>query len=251
MKFDSRTLLLACLMAPAANAGVVGADVDIHEDVLGGKSWGLAGPYEKMIGTLYYEVDPQHPTNQVIVDIEHAPVNAAGNVEFSANFVLLKPKQAERGNGTVIVGVANRGTRRMLTFFNHASDEHEGWDAVNPTTAENFGDGFLLQQGYTLLWVGWQFDVPLSRPYGSRVFVPRVNSDEPIEGLVRSDFVVRQQVFDRTLADRNHVPYPVSDPDAPESVIDGSGRRWKASGRSFPGTSGTLPGWRTARSSRT
>ena len=138
---------------------------------------------------------------------------------FPSNFVLIKPKQAERGNGTVIVGVANRGTRRMLTFFNHANDEHEGWDAVNPTTAENFGDGFLLQQGYTLLWVGWQFDVPLSRPYGSRVFVPRVEPDEPIEGLVRSDFVVRQPVFDRTLADRNHVPYPVSDPDAPESVM--------------------------------
>ena len=165
MKFDARTLLLACLMAPMANAGVVGADVDIHEDVLDGKSWGLAGPYEKLIGTLYFEVDPDNPANQLIVDIEHAPVNADGNVEFSSNFVLLKPKQAERGNGTVIVGVANRGTRRMLTFFNHGSDEDEEWDAVNPTTAENFGDGFLMQQGYTLLWVGWQFDVPLSRPY--------------------------------------------------------------------------------------
>ena len=219
MKFDARTLLLACLTAPVANAGIVGADVDIHEDVLGGKSWGLAGPYEKLIGTLYFEVDPDNPANQRIVDIEHAPVNADGNVEFSSNFVLLKPKQVERGNGTVIVGVANRGTRRMLTFFNHGSDEHEEWDAVNPTTAENFGDGFLMQQGYTLLWVGWQFDVPLSRPYGSRVFVPRVESDEPIEGLVRSDFVVREPVFDRTLADRNHVPYPVSDPDAPESVM--------------------------------
>ena len=219
MKIDTRAFLLTCLMAPMANAGVVGADVDIHEDVLDGKSWGLAGPYEKLIGTLYFEVDPDNPANQLIVDIEHAPVNVNGNVEFSSNFVLLKPKQAERGNGTVIVGVANRGTRRMLTFFNHGRDEHEEWDAVNPTTAENFGDGFLMQQGYTLLWVGWQFDVPLSRPYGSRVFVPRVEPDEPIEGVVRSDFVVREPVFDRTLADRNHVPYPVSDPDAPESVM--------------------------------
>ena len=219
MKLDIRIATLAFLLPLAANAGIVGADVDIHEDVLGGKSWGLAGPYEKLIGTLYFEVDPDNPVNQRIVDIEHAPVNADGNVEFSSNFVLLKPKQAERGNGTAIVGVANRGTRRMLTFFNHGSDEHEEWDAVNPTTAENFGDGFLMQQGYTLLWVGWQFDVPLSRPYGSRVFVPRVEPDDPIEGLVRSDFVVREPVFDRTLADRNHVPYPVSDPDAPESVM--------------------------------
>ncbi|MYJ95562.1 MAG: hypothetical protein F4053_08270, partial [Proteobacteria bacterium] len=70
MKFDTRTFLLTCLMAPMANAGVVGADVDIHEDVLGGKSWGLAGPYEKLIGTLYFEVDPDNPANQLIVDIE-------------------------------------------------------------------------------------------------------------------------------------------------------------------------------------
>ena len=164
MNLYARIVLLACLSSPAALAGIVGADVDIHEDVLDGKSWGLAGPYEKLIGTLYFEVDPENPANQRIVDIEHAPTNSDGNVEFSSNFVLLKPKQAERGNGTVIVGVANRGTRRMLTFFNHGSDEHEQWDAVNPTTAENFGDGFLMQQGYTLLWVGWQFDVPLSRP---------------------------------------------------------------------------------------
>ena len=219
MNLSLRILSLTVVLTSAASAGVVGVDVDIHEDVLGGKSWGLAGPYEKLIGTLHFAVDPENPANRVIVDIEHAPTNADGNVEFSANYVLIKPKQAERGNGTVILGVANRGTRRMLTFFNHGRDEHEEWDAVNPTTAENFGDGFLMEEGYTLLWVGWQFDVPVSRPHGSRVFVPRVQPDEPIEGLVRSDFVVRERVFDRTLADRNHVPYPVSDPDAPESVM--------------------------------
>ena len=219
MKMTIRILSLVFLMTSMASAEMVGVDVDIHEDVLGGKSWGLSGPYEKMIGTMYFEVDPSNSANEIIVDIEHAPTNAQGNVEFSANFVLIKPKQVERGNGTVVLGVANRGTRRMLTFFNHGHDEHGLWDAVNPTAEEHFGDGFLMEQGFTLLWVGWQFDVPLSRPHGSRVFVPRVDPDEPIEGLVRSDFVVREKVFDRTLADRNHVPYPVSDPDAPESVL--------------------------------
>ena len=219
MNITTRVLCLAALTTPSVSAEVVRVDVDIHEQVLGGRSWGLAGPYEKMIGTLHFEVDPGNPANGIIVDLEHAPTNARGNVEFSANFLLLKPVAAERGNGTVVLGVANRGTRRMLTFFNHGHDEHGEWDAVNPTTEAHFGDGFLMQQGFTLLWVGWQFDVPLSRPHGSRVFVPRVEPDEPIEGLVRSDFVVRERVFDRTLADRNHVPYPVSDPDAPESIL--------------------------------
>ncbi len=219
MNLVAKTLLFTVLTTSLASAEMVGVDVEIHEDVLGGKSWGLSGPYEKMIGTMYFEVDPNNSANEMIVDIEHAPINDEGNIEFSANFVLIKPKQVERGNGTVVLGVANRGTRRMLTFFNHAHQDQGKWDADNPTAEEHFGDGFLMEQGFTLLWVGWQFDVPLSRPNGSRVFVPRVEPDELIEGLVRSDFVVRERVFDRTLADRNHVPYPVSDPDAPESVL--------------------------------
>lgn len=215
----SRVVFLTVLFIGSASAEVVSVDIDVHEDVLGGRSYGLAGPYEKLIGTMNFAVDPANSANEIIVDIEHAPTNAAGLVEFSATFTLIKPKDATRGNGTVLLGVANRGTRRMLTFFNHAHAEGEEWDAGNPTTPENFGDGFLMEQGFSLLWVGWQFDVPVSRVEGSRVFVPRVEPDEPIEGLVRSDFVVREHVFDRTLADRNHVPYPVSDPNATESVL--------------------------------
>ena len=212
-------LFATLFVVSSASAEVVGVDIDVHEDVLGGKSYGLAGPYEKFIGTMHFAVDPSNSANEIIVDIEHAPTNAEGLVEFSATFTLIQPKDVTRGNGTMLLGVANRGTRRMLTFFNHARSDDSQWDADNPTTADNFGDGFLMEQGFTLLWVGWQFDVPVSREAGSRVYVPRVEPDEPIEGLVRSDFVVRQRVFDRTLADRNHVPYPVSDPAAPENVL--------------------------------
>ena len=87
MKMTMRILSLVFLMTSMASAEMVGVDVDIHEDVLGGKSWGLSGPYEKMIGTMYFEVDPSNSANEIIVDIEHAPTNAQGNVEFSANFV--------------------------------------------------------------------------------------------------------------------------------------------------------------------
>jgi len=215
----TRFLLVTLFLSSSVSAKVVGVDIDVHEDVLDGKAYGLAGPYEKFIGKMHFAVDPANSVNEIIVDIEHAPTNSNGLVEFSATFTLIQPKDVTRGNGTMLLGVANRGTRRMLTFFNHANSEDGEWDADNPTTAENFGDGFLMEQGFTLLWVGWQFDVPVSRVAGSRVFVPRVEPDQPIEGLVRSDFTVRERVFDRTLADRNHVPYPVSDPDAPETVL--------------------------------
>ena len=221
MKVLSRVLLTTFLFVSAASAEVVGVNIDVHEDGLGGKSYGLAGPYEKFIGTMHFAVDPTNSANEIIVDIEHAPMNADGLVEFSATFTLIQPKDVTRGNGTMLLGVANRGTRRMLTFFNHADSPDDGpWDADNPILPIEYGDGFLMQQGFTLLWVGWQFDVPVSRVAGSRVFVPRAQpGDEPITGMVRSDFVVRERTFDRTLADRNHVPYPVSNPDAEGTVM--------------------------------
>ena len=93
MNLTAKALLFTVLTTSLASAEMVGVDVDIHEDVLGGKAWGLSGPYEKMIGTMYFEVDPNNSANEIIVDIEHAPINAEGTVEFSANFVLIKPKQ--------------------------------------------------------------------------------------------------------------------------------------------------------------
>ena len=148
-------------------------------------------------------------------------------VEFSANFTFLKPKNMDKSNGTTLLGIANRGTRRMLTFFNHADATDGGvvytggeyWDAANPTIESDFGDGFLMENGFSLFWVGWQFDVPASRTAGSRIFIPKIDPENIIEGLVRSDFVVTSEVFDRTLADRGHIPYSVSDPDSPENIL--------------------------------
>jgi hypothetical protein len=213
-------LIVLALAASTVTAEVVRIEIDHHSDVLGGRAFGLAGSYEQYIGTMHFEAAPENPANQVVVDIEHAPTNAAGRVEHSANFTLIKPKDPRLGNGTLLFGTSNRGSRRLLTFFNHAHAPGETWDAPVPQTEENYGDGFLMSNGFTLLWVGWQFDVPLSREGASRSFVPQtVDDGDPIEGLVRSDFVVTRPLFDRTLADRNHIPYPVSDPAAPENVL--------------------------------
>ena len=69
------------------------------------------------------------------------------------------------------------------------------------------GDGFLMKQGFTLLWVGWQFDVP-QRPGLVRVYPPiATDNGRPIRGLVRSDFVVTEKEVDHSLADRDHIAY--------------------------------------------
>ena len=181
--------------------------------MLGGRSWGLAGAYERLAGRVHFEVDPQNSANRIIRDIDHAPLNAAGRVEFSADFYLLKPKDIGAGNGTVLLDVMNRGRKRILRYLNVAP-------AVNdPRTEADFGDGFLMRQGFTLLYVGWQFDVP--RQVGlMRAYVPvATDGGEPIEGLVRSDFVVRQPVFDHSLGDRGHIPYVVVNPDDTRNVL--------------------------------
>jgi len=215
----SGALALLFLFVSSATAEVTRFAVNSRGDLPGNADFGLAGAYEKLSGTVYFEIDPANSANQIIVDIDNAPLNEAGRVEFSADFFLLKPKNLQRGNGTLLFGTSNRGSKRLLTFFNHASADGRKWDAPDPVSEANLGDGFLMRNGFTLLWVGWQFDPPMNGD-NLRAYLPAtVDGDQPIEGLARSDFVVTEKVFDFTLGDRNHIPYPVADPHSPDNVL--------------------------------
>ena len=205
-------LVLAVLSQPAW-AKVVRFDIEHREDILDGHSFGLAGTYEKIAGTVYLAVDPTLAPNSIVTDITKSPTNDDGLVEFSAEFYIVKPKLAERGNGSLLLEVGNRGGKGLLSFFSFAER------SLDPETKEHFGDGFLLREGFTLLWVGWQWDTP--EIDGRMRMFPSVATDngKPIRGIVRSDFVPREPESDHSLADRNHIAYPVADPDAPENVL--------------------------------
>ena len=112
-----------------------------------------ASGYEKVFGTAHFAVDPKDPRNRVIVDLDKAAVNAQGKIEFSADFYLMRPSDAGRANGVALVEVSNRGRKGLLSGFNR------GPAGLDPSTDADLGDGFLMRQGYTLAWVGWQFDV--------------------------------------------------------------------------------------------
>jgi hypothetical protein len=200
-----RTALALTLVAGPVYAEVVRIEVTSRADVLAGKAFGTAGPYERLTGRIHFAVDPRNPVNQIITDIDKAPTNAAGRVEFSSDFYLIKPKDPARGNGTVLYEVSNRGGKGLLGFFNYAAGN------LDPQAPEHFGDGFLLEQGFTLLWVGWQFDPP-KRDGLVRVYAPvaRGADGRPIVGLVRSDFVVTETAKEASLADRNHIAYPLA-----------------------------------------
>ena len=109
--------------------------------------------------------------------------------------------------------VVNRGRIAALGRFNGAAASGD------PLAAEFYGDGFLLEQGFTLLWVGWQHDVP-PRDGLLRVHAPvATNAGEPIEGLVRSDIFVAEEVYSHSLGDRGHIAYPVADPADPRNML--------------------------------
>jgi hypothetical protein len=200
-------LAMAGLMAPGAVKKIYVVE---RGDVAEGKEFGKAGRYERIIAKAHLAVDPKLPANQLIRDIDLAPKNAAGLVEFTADVYVMKPAQPANGNGTLLYEVSNRGGKGMVSTFMY------GGGSRDPVKLEDLGDASLLEQGYTLVWVGWQFDVP-ETPGVMRVDVPRA---EGVTGIVRSEFVPSKRVTRFSLGDRETMkPYPVSDPDAPGTVL--------------------------------
>src|SRR5688572_29323675 len=134
-----RALLIVAAMSacvPAmAEAGVTTLQIDRREVVLNGRPFGAAGPYEKLAGKVHFALDPALPQNRVIVDLNLAPKSARGLVEFSADFYLLKPVDASRGNGRLFYEAGNRGSKRILPVFQDAAN------SADPATAEEFGNG--------------------------------------------------------------------------------------------------------------
>ncbi|MFN6994899.1 MAG: alpha/beta hydrolase domain-containing protein [Aquincola tertiaricarbonis] len=146
--------------------------VTATEDFAG--SWGSVGAYEKLTGTIAGEVDPADPKNAVIQDLQLAPRNANGMVEYSADFVMLKPKDMSKASGVLRYDAPNRGN--ILTM-------------LNPVATPS--DAVYLERGYVMLYSAWQGDVPKSNPARLTVTVPVAkNADgSSITGPYRSELV--------------------------------------------------------------
>src|SRR5262245_17394724 len=179
-------------------------------DLLNGKVFVLAVAYEKIIAKVHFAVDPNNPHNKVIVDLGRAPRNEQGLVEFSADLYILRPKDLNRGNGAALFEIPNRGGKAMVRFFNHARG------SADPTTEAEMGDGFLMRRGFTLVWLGWQFDTP-DGARALRLHAPvATDNGKPIAGWVRSDFVFATKVFDASLGHRGQKAQPPIEPDSAE-----------------------------------
>lgn len=188
-------------------AGLVRVEITERSPILDGKSFGAVGAYERLIGKAHFAVDPMAPANAAIANVKLAPRNASGQVEFYADFVIFAPRDPSRGNGTLFFEVSNRGRKGLVGVFNRGKGSND------PRSAEEFGDGLLMEQGFLLVWVGWQFDVPREPPLISVTVPVARNADgSPIEGWVRSDFVPDQAITRFSLGDRLFFPYKVANP---------------------------------------
>jgi hypothetical protein len=145
----------AALYAPCsatASAEKVFLHVAQEETVAGGHKFG-AGTYDKIRGTVEFQLDPTDPRNAVITDIELAPRNADGLVTYDADFLILRPTDMSRWNRKVVTEVNNRGNILLFIGFNDTTGGND------PSTVADFGNGFFLNDGYALAWIGWAADV--------------------------------------------------------------------------------------------
>ncbi|KQR77179.1 hypothetical protein ASG35_13060 [Burkholderia sp. Leaf177] len=121
---------------------------------------GSVGAYELLSGRAHCEIDPAHALNEGIVNLANAPRSASGLVEYGVDFHIYKPVELARGNGWMFYEFLNRGTQRGIVRINNAPV------VALPKQPEDIGNGFLMHQGFSIVWTAWQGNV---EPGGGRM----------------------------------------------------------------------------------
>jgi hypothetical protein len=174
---------LALISAPAP-ARLTTITVTSVEPFAAGTTFADAGAYERVKGVFRGELDPSDPRNRVIVNIDKAPRNAAGKVEYEADFFMLRPADPARGNGKIIYDVTNRGRLNFHWRFTESKKRSN-----DPRTAEDAGDGLFFRQGHTFVWSGRDPDAPTRGNGLAMKPVVATNGGEPITRTIREEFV--------------------------------------------------------------
>ncbi len=175
----SLPLLVVLLAVSSVRAELVSLEVIKREPFVGGKEFADVGPYEKIIAIARFAVDQKNERNKLIVDLEHAPRNKDGKVEFEADVCILKPVDMAKGNGAILYDVNNRGNKLAVGMFNSGGGGNEPGE----------GNGFLFRKGFTVVWSGWDGEL---LPGGGRMLLrpPVATRDgKPITGVVRFEMV--------------------------------------------------------------
>src|ERR1700690_2893769 len=171
-------ILILLLTISQLHARVLRVEIASRTDVLNGKQFGDTGAYERITGRVYFSLPFQNAHNMRIVDLGKAVNLKKGEVEFSSDFVAVRPKDAQKGNGSLLLEVPNRGRARILSLV----------DGGDQDLANDAGDAWLLRNGFTVVSLGWQWDA--DGPSALRFFAPIAKDNgNTITGLLRGDLM--------------------------------------------------------------
>jgi len=210
----TQLLLLLVLALPlTSTAEVTNVALLERSDVLDGILMHKAGPYERIIAKAHFAIDPEMPINRIITDIQHAPRNEHGQVEFSADLYVLKPRDPAKSNGTLLFEVVNRGRKGLNRQFNF------GTTVQDPRNARDFGDALLLQQGFTIVWLGGQMDLAGDDVMKLQRVTARDGGLLPIN-LVRREWIPTQKTDTWQLVGPGSAPIEIPvDPDSSSAAL--------------------------------
>jgi len=176
-----------------------------------GKEFGEAGAFERLEGTAHFEVDPNDSRNAVIVNIDRAPRNARGLVEFSAPFVLIKPVDVTRGNGKLLYGLNNRGYGFEIPFH--------FFPQLPVGSTDDVGDGFFFTQGFAFVDAGWAADIETTETRLGATFPVAIQPDgSAIVAPIRIEYRGEGHTFSLKGDDRFR-SYETSDADTTSSTL--------------------------------
>ena len=207
------TIISVLLLALPLHARVTRVEIATRIDVLNGKAFGDAGAYERITGRIYFSLPVANPHNRRIVDLANAVNLKNGEVEFSTDFIAVRPKDAHKGNGSMLLENPNRGNGRIISLVDGGD-----WDL-----AKDAGDAWLLRNGFTIVTLGWQWDAPGADAL--RLYAPIAKENgKTITGLLRGDLMPSKLMPEIPLGHlitgrMGGTEYLVSAPDDPRNVL--------------------------------
>jgi Alpha/beta hydrolase domain len=195
---------------------ITGITVSSVESFAEGHEFGAAGGYVRIKGVARGELDPRAPENTVIADLDKAPCNAAGLVEYATDFDMLRPAEPRRGSSILVYDVPNRGSKRIFNLLDDvpANDPARTND---PKTLADAGLGFCLGRGYSLVWSGWDPGAPRANNGLGADFPVALDNGKPVAGRIRDEFLFGTRApGDGSL---RRLPYPAAALDQPAACL--------------------------------
>ena len=194
-------------------------EIMLRRPLAGGAAFGDVGPYEELKGRLHFAIDPLHAANRRITDVELAPRNARGRVEWWSDVSILLPVDRGRCSGRVLLDVVNRGNTVSVPNFNRAT-RPAFVPGSDPNPPVDVGDGFLMKRGWAVISCGWQCDVPeIAGLHRMQAPEARDAQGRPLRGRVYTQLQSGRDVPDFLLSDRGHLAYRAADLDERDALL--------------------------------